>query len=481
MQIKILTEAGPTIGYGHLSRCSSLYDAAIAREIAAELIVYGDVGDVNFLGCRQVKSIDWMDETYIEDNIKETDYVIIDSYLASEEIYRHIARKAKKALYIDDTNRITYPPGIIVNPALGIGDLKYDLTAGQELYYGAEYVILRDAFHNVKRTRYRDEIEKVLITMGGTDTANVTPHIIDSLCSAYLEIDFAVVVSQEKLEGYQVQYQNSNNIKFHANLSAEDMRDLMLQADFAITAAGQTIYELIATQTPFIPIKVAENQVNNINALYEQNLMIECLDYLERSFIDKLGNNFQTMMNFDIRKTYQNRCKNIIDGKGAQRIIDKIIIKDNMKFHLRKASYDDCNRLFDWANDELVRKNSFNTGAIIYEDHKKWFENKIDNINSIIFIAMINDILIGQIRIDIDGDIGIIDYSIDYKYRGKGLGTQVLETIKEVVKSDYKHIKKLLGKVKHDNYSSQRAFRNAEFKNEIKTDYLIYYFNLYDS
>jgi spore coat polysaccharide biosynthesis predicted glycosyltransferase SpsG len=41
--------------------------------------------------------------------------------------------------------------------------------------------------------------------------------------------------------------------------------ELMVKSDLAITAAGQTIYELLATQTPFIPIKVIENQENNVN------------------------------------------------------------------------------------------------------------------------------------------------------------------------------------------------------------------------
>lgn len=463
MQIKILTEAGPTIGYGHLSRCSSLYDAAIAREIAAELIVYGDVGDVNFLGCRQVKSIDWMDETYIEDNIKETDYVIIDSYLASEEIYRHIARKAKKALYIDDTNRITYPPGIIVNPALGIGDLKYDLTAGQELYYGAEYVILRDAFHNVKRTRYRDEIEKVLITMGGTDTANVTPHIIDSLCSAYLEIDFAVVVSQEKLEGYQVQYQNSNNIKFHANLSAEDMRDLMLDSDLAISAAGQTIYELLATETPFIAVQTAENQSNNIDELKK-------IDFFREFTIDDVDNLRTEIIEMFKRLPQNNKMRQKhfypTETNGEGNIINKLLGYNHAidNIYLRKVREQDSIDVFALSNADYVRQYSIRKNKILVEEHNIWFNNIIKN-KEVFFLVITNDKeeFLGQVRFEKENKNATISISIGEKIKGRGYSKKILGESINYFYRENKKIESIVAIIDKRNIASVNIFEANNF------------------
>ncbi|WP_158002136.1 hypothetical protein [Clostridium botulinum] len=37
---------------------------------------------------------------------------------------------------------------------------------------------------------------------------------------------------------------------------------------------------------------------------------------------------------------------------------------------LRKVNEKDCEPLFQWANDKEVRKNSFNTEDIIYEEHR---------------------------------------------------------------------------------------------------------------
>ena len=54
------------------------------------------------------------------------------------------------------------------------------------------------------------------------------------------------------------------------------MRDLMLSVDVAITAAGQTTYELMSCGVPMIPIKVVDNQKWNILGL--QNEGFQCLD-----------------------------------------------------------------------------------------------------------------------------------------------------------------------------------------------------------
>ena len=74
-----------------------------------------------------------------------------------------------------------------------------------------------------------------------------------------------------------------------------------------------------------------------------------------------------------------------------------------MKLYLRKATENDVDILFKWANDEVVRKNSFSTGQIKYEDHLAWFDKLLKDSNRIQFILEQNDegrtSLIGQIRI----------------------------------------------------------------------------------
>ena len=40
--------------------------------------------------------------------------------------------------------------------------------------------------------------------------------------------------------------------------------------------------------------------------------------------------------------------------------------------YLRLAEMEDMDLLFTWANEEMVRKNSFSTRKITYEEHVIW-------------------------------------------------------------------------------------------------------------
>lgn len=146
-----------------------------------------------------------------------------------------------------------------------------------------------------------------------------------------------------------------------------------------------------------------------------------------------------------------------------------------MNLYLRIAEERDCDLLFNWANDYDVRKNSFNSDYIFYKDHKKWFGEKINSENNFIFIYCLDEMPIGQIRIDVKDKIGIIDYSIDKRFRGKGFGESIMEELIEKIKLSNIELEKLIGRVKLGNIPSQRIFKKLKFE-EIRTnDYFEYY------
>lgn len=145
-----------------------------------------------------------------------------------------------------------------------------------------------------------------------------------------------------------------------------------------------------------------------------------------------------------------------------------------MNIILRKADKDDCNLLFQWANDKDVRNSSFNPSEIKYQEHIKWFNKKINSACTCIFIALIGECAVGQVRIDIENHNGIIDYSIDKKYRGMGYGTEILRALEKKVGDNNVHVKRLVAKVKYENEKSQRAFEKNNYQKNIKEGYFFY-------
>lgn len=141
-----------------------------------------------------------------------------------------------------------------------------------------------------------------------------------------------------------------------------------------------------------------------------------------------------------------------------------------MKLYLRKATENDVDILFKWANDEVVRKNSFCTEKIKYEDHLAWFDKLLKDSNRMQFILEQNDEgqinLIGQIRISLEenGTQAEIGYSVDSTYRGMGYGKQMLRMAAAELQRDYPGINRLIAKVKPNNVASYKAFIDNGFE-----------------
>jgi RimJ/RimL family protein N-acetyltransferase len=126
---------------------------------------------------------------------------------------------------------------------------------------------------------------------------------------------------------------------------------------------------------------------------------------------------------------------------------------------LREAREADARLLFDWANELGVRNNSINIENIVWENHLEWFKNKLKNIDSEIFILTDGSELLGQIRIDKNDSYWEIDYSIDYKHRGKGFGKEIVRLLMNKFESY-----KFKATVKKKNKASINVFVNLGFK-----------------
>lgn len=133
---------------------------------------------------------------------------------------------------------------------------------------------------------------------------------------------------------------------------------------------------------------------------------------------------------------------------------------------LREADEKDMRRIYNWANDEAVRANSFNSEPIKWDIHRKWYQTCLASEDCLIFIAEIDQRAVGQIRIDIEKKKAIIDYSIAKEYRGHSYGKyMIFELIRKIKENRAmnKKIDYLIGKVKKENIASIKTFEKLSF------------------
>lgn len=131
--------------------------------------------------------------------------------------------------------------------------------------------------------------------------------------------------------------------------------------------------------------------------------------------------------------------------------------------YLRKAELSDIDLYYEWANDPIVRSNSFNTEHIPYEEHVNWFNRVFQRDDVVLFVLMEDDMAVGQIRINITDAVAEISYSISSEFRGKGYGGIIVSLLIERIKEDLPGIKTVCARVKPNNVASLKVFEREGF------------------
>lgn len=140
-----------------------------------------------------------------------------------------------------------------------------------------------------------------------------------------------------------------------------------------------------------------------------------------------------------------------------------------MRYYLRKATWEDMELLFQWANDPLVRQNSFSTSTITYEEHQTWFRRILEREDCIQYMYIEEEIPIGQVRITVQDDVAEVGYSVCAEKRSLGHGKAILRLVQEQVWNDFPNVTKIVGRVKIENIASQKAFADAGYEEVYKT------------
>ena len=255
--IKVFTEAGKGIGFGHLTRCSALVEQLELQGEEVELIVYLNEFEMDFSKFTQ---LDWLSQAP-EKLLEGTAIAVFDSYLVTEDWLEKASALHCKLIHIDDYNRIKYPVELIINPNVFAEDLDYS-NQHAKWVGGSEYVIIRAPFRDDKSTVQKIYRPQLLITMGGSDYRQLLPKL--AKWALNLELFNVRMVAPDGLRDV------GEKVKVLPLLNAEEMAREMKQADVVISACGQTLHELASLRKPTIGICLDIDQVPN-HKFYNSN------------------------------------------------------------------------------------------------------------------------------------------------------------------------------------------------------------------
>lgn len=472
-------EGGETIGLGHLYRTLAL--AEMLDGIVSNFILTSGQKHLEDLIDHQFErtiipelpnEADEADEAnYLAESVlPHRSVIIIDGYGFDHDYRQRIAQQGHILVYIDDLISGRYCDDLVINHAPGIEETVYQRAYSTRILSGIEYVILRPAFLLAAR---RDSFEKkdgsVLISMGGSDSGNVSLKILQELTDSANNLPKEIIVvvgSANPHKQVLKEFANANSaaISIVSNLGEEAMAALMERSSYAICSPSTTSLEYLCFGGKLFLLQTADNQKYIYSYLLEKGMAEPYHASIDLS-----------PSNSGEERKLQPKS---IDGQSSSRIkkaIEHLISESRCT--IRSADLNDAKLLFNWANHPETRKYAFSKEPIPWENHLGWFKEKLQSPLSFIFIISDGDKEVAQVRFDKEGEAARISYSVSPDQFGNGYGYTCLKlALKEAIKKSISPV--YFGEVQSPNKPSIRIFQKLNFESHFNESTEVYTFKL---
>ncbi len=331
MRVLFRVDAGKGAGLGHLTRCLAL--ARALSDAGAECI---------FLTSREVQerveragftflTLDDTEDllqTIMSAQQNECRVIVVDSYHVGADYLAQLRDAGFYVVMLDDLAAFPFPNQLVVNGSIYAGAKEY-ISASKDTHFllGTKYILLREEFWNVTPRPLRPSVQTILILLGGMDPLNLMPRLIQQLDTLAGDFQITVVIGpffENRSEVEQAAKRAMHCVEWVFNPS--DTRELILGADAAISAGGQTIHELLVCGCPTLALAIAENQVPNVGAWAERDAVLRVTGAQEKISFDEVRQAMQKLIgSCELREKLRANGRQWIDGAGTQRVAQEIL------------------------------------------------------------------------------------------------------------------------------------------------------------
>ena len=330
MKVSIFTEAGENIGFGHIVRCMALSQGFEEQGIIPEIIVNGDESVKNLFKDVKHCICDWLiEKERVFEMLNKADIIIIDSYLADLEFYARLSNSVKIPIYIDDNKRVDYPKGIVVNGSIYAERINYPVKEGIVYLLGTKYSFLRREFWEVGEKEIKEKVKSVMVTFGGDDSKNMTPKVLSFLNQYYPGLTKRIVVGKGFRNTGEIEHYKNSNTVISYYPDAEGIKNIMLESDIAISAAGSTLYELARVGLPSIAVAVAGNQLNNAVGWKDAGFIEYAGRHNDTEFFKNLKNCMKKIASVGKRIISSKSGRSLVSGQGTKSTVEAIMQINN--------------------------------------------------------------------------------------------------------------------------------------------------------
>lgn len=332
----IRADAFVKLGTGHVMRCLALAQAA---KKLGKKVIFASVPGMEAIENRlRNESFEVIHQTHERGSMEDAEWtaglakergaewIVVDGYHFKDNYQKTLKEKGLKLLFIDDYGHCGhYFADYVLNQNIYASDSIYPTKEPHtKLLLGLKYALLRKEFESFRKIKREipDVAQKILITLGGSDPDNISTKIVESLENIKnfkLEIKLIVGGANPHLEKIKKAVDDSShNIETIRN--ASNMPELMKWADFAISGAGSSCWELCLLGLPMAVLVLADNQKPIAEGLEKAQA---ALNMGWGSKLEKMET-AKTMSDVITDKTKRilmsEKAFKLVDGLGAERV-----------------------------------------------------------------------------------------------------------------------------------------------------------------
>lgn len=255
MRFAICIEASFVRGMGHFYRALVIQEFLEAHHEHSVIVINHDEAAERILKNKKVpfEVVDYSDvHSHWEKVLVEKyhiDILILDKFSTPLAMAEAIVRQNVMLVAIDDCGA-----GAAMAD-LHFCSMLFEEPQGKKIFLGKDYLILNPEIAECRRHRTR--FDKILVTLGGSDTYGVTVRVVELLKRKGLKADIAI----GPIFRYKKELMQAISEDFQVYENVPSLIKLMANYDLAITGGGVTCFETSASGLPSIIIANEKHEV----------------------------------------------------------------------------------------------------------------------------------------------------------------------------------------------------------------------------
>lgn len=397
------------------------------------------------------------------------DLLVVDHYGLDANFERSCRPWARKILVIDDLADRPHDCDILVDqtPGRQANDYAGLVPDSCTMLAGSQFALLDPRFREARQHLHAstDEVQRVLLSFGGTDPAGATLRALEALAVAELGAAVDVVLGTADDDIGRIRRLAAElNPPAAIHVAVDDMAGLMAQADMAVGAGGVSSLERCCLGVPSITITIADNQRKLADELAQAGAS-ENLGPVTALSAGDIADAVSRLASDPARRLAMSAAAiTMVDGLGAARVRAACspapLAKDGRPVQLRLATVADAALMLAWQSTPGIRAYSRNPEAPKSAEHMQWMRRKLADPGCIFHVILHDGNPVGILRLDRQAD-GAYEISIlvAAEAHNRNIGGAALELAKRLLPDAVIH-----AAIHSDNLASIRMFERAGYR-----------------